>query len=180
MKRISVGRVVVATWEPWQTLALDTIRELGLELQVIFNKGAVMVLPAGVNKASGLKAALREMQMSPHNVVGVGDAENDHALLKSCEFSAAVANALPAVKETADLTTPSDHGKGVAELIERILADDLSSLDDRLARRRLPLGEDDAGEVSLPPYGPGVLICGPSASGKSTVATRPLPVAEAS
>ena len=58
-----------------------TIRDLGLELQVIFNKGAVMVLPSGVNKAIGLAAALRDLGLSPHNVVGVGDAENDHAFL---------------------------------------------------------------------------------------------------
>src|SRR5688500_15908620 len=49
---VSVGRSIVATWEPHQTAVLETIRELGLEWQVIFNKGAVMVLPAGVNKAS--------------------------------------------------------------------------------------------------------------------------------
>src|ERR1700754_3220109 len=49
---ISVGRVIVATWEPHETRVLETIRDLGLELQVIFNKGAVMVLPAGVNKAA--------------------------------------------------------------------------------------------------------------------------------
>jgi len=51
------------------------IRRLGLELQIIFNKGAVMVLPAGVNKATGLTAALTELELSPHEVVGVGDAE---------------------------------------------------------------------------------------------------------
>ena len=60
---------------------LEAIRDLGLELQVIFNKGAVMVLPSGVNKATGLDAALDELGLSPHNVVGVGDAENDHAFL---------------------------------------------------------------------------------------------------
>ena len=68
---------------------LETIRELGLELQVIFNKGAVMVLPTGVNKATGLAAALDELGLSPHNVVGVGDAENDHAFLALCECRAA-------------------------------------------------------------------------------------------
>ena len=63
---------------------LEAIRELGLELQIIFNKGAVMVLPSGVNKATGLAAALEELGLSPHNVVGVGDAENDHAFLRRC------------------------------------------------------------------------------------------------
>ena len=52
---------------------LEAIRELGLELQIIFNKGAVMVLPAGVSKASGLEAALALLKLSPHNLVGIGD-----------------------------------------------------------------------------------------------------------
>ena len=59
------------------------IRDLGLELDVIFNKGAVMILPAGVNKGTGLEAALKELQLSAHNVVGVGDAENDHAFFSA-------------------------------------------------------------------------------------------------
>jgi hypothetical protein len=48
---LSIGHVIVATWEPNETVVLETIRDLGLELHVIFNKGAVMVLPPGVNKA---------------------------------------------------------------------------------------------------------------------------------
>jgi hydroxymethylpyrimidine pyrophosphatase-like HAD family hydrolase len=168
---ISSGRVIVATWEPHETVALEVIRELGLELQVIFNKGAVMILPAGVNKATGLKAALKEMSLSPHNAVGVGDAENDHAFLRYCEFSCAVANALPAVKETADLLARGDHGAGVAELIDQMVVDDLRAHEGRLGRHHLPLGTRDEVEVALSPYGPSVLIAGPSASGKSTVAT---------
>src|SRR4029079_6900261 len=50
---MSVGRVIVATWEPHETAVLEAIRDFGLELQVIFNKGAVMVLPSGINKATG-------------------------------------------------------------------------------------------------------------------------------
>src|SRR6266581_8123100 len=65
---LSCGRVIVATWEPHQTKVLELIQELGLDLQVIFNKGAVMVLPAGVNKATGLGAALSELGLSPHNI----------------------------------------------------------------------------------------------------------------
>ncbi len=92
---ISVGRSIVATWHPHETTVVEVIRELGLELQVIFNKDAVMVLPAGVNKATGLRAALRDLGLSPHNVVGIGDAENDHAFLSVCECSAAVDLPLP-------------------------------------------------------------------------------------
>ena len=34
---------------------LQTIKEMELELEMIFNKGAVMILPTGLNKATGLR-----------------------------------------------------------------------------------------------------------------------------
>lgn len=129
---LSLGRVIVATWEPFETIILKTIHDLGLELQVIFNKGAVMVLPSGVNKATGLTAALKELHIAPANCVGIGDAENDHAFLEMCGCSVAVANALPALKDRATIVTRGDHGAGAAEVIERLIANDLAEV----ARRR--------------------------------------------
>jgi hydroxymethylpyrimidine pyrophosphatase-like HAD family hydrolase len=168
----SAGQGIVATWEPHQTAVLEIIRELGLELQVIFNKGAVMVLPSGVNKGTGLRAALEHLILSPHNVVGVGDAENDHAFLSACEFAVAVENALPMLKERADLTTSNARGAGVAELIDQLLEDDLERYDTGIARHRILIGEDEHGnELFIAPQRGSVLFAGPSGSGKSTAAT---------
>ncbi|MEX2142652.1 MAG: HAD family hydrolase [Pirellulales bacterium] len=168
---MSIGRVIVATWQPYETVVLETIRDLGLEMQVIFNKGAVMILPSGVNKATGLAATLEEMCLSPHNVVAVGDAENDHALCKACEASAAVANALPTLKDAVDIVLDNHHGAGVEELIHRVLEDDLRSIEPRLVRHHLPLGKSSDGrEVLLPPYGINLLITGPRGGGKSSLA----------
>lgn len=169
---LSIGRTVVATWEPYEVVVLDAIRELGLELQVTFNKGAVMVLPSGVNKRTGLVAAALELGISLHNAVAVGDAENDHAFLSACECSVAVANALPAVKQTADYTTKADHGAGVEELIDQLLKDDLASLEPSLVRHHVVLGtRDDGSEVVISPHRSVILIAGGSGSGKSTAAT---------
>jgi len=129
---LSVGQAVIATVEPNEIVVLEEIKRLGLELQVIFNKGSVMVLPTGVNKATGLAALLKETEMSADEVVGVGDAENDHAFLECCGFGVAVANALPMLKERADFVTNGARGDGVAELIDLILADNLAGI----ARRR--------------------------------------------
>jgi HAD superfamily hydrolase (TIGR01484 family) len=168
---MSVGHAIVATWRPYETLVLAAIQALGLELHVVFNKDAVMVLPSGVNKATGLAAALNRLCMSRHNCVAIGDAENDHAFLSYCEFGAAVDNALPALKERADWVAPSDHGAGVAELIGHLLADDLQSLSTRSRRNHLVLGKavDVGGAVEIPAQGTSVMICGSSGSGKSTL-----------
>jgi HAD superfamily hydrolase (TIGR01484 family) len=147
---ISVGQVIVATWEPHEKVVLEVIRDLGLGLQVIFNKGAVMVLPSGITKATGLIAALQELGLARESVVGIGDAENDHALLETCHCGVAVANAVPALKERADWVAPGDHGLGVAQLIDRLLADDLQSL---APRPREPVAGAPEPEDGQPPPG---------------------------
>lgn len=164
--------MIVATREPNEQLVLDTIRTLGLEHTVVFNKGAVMILPPGVNKATGLSFALERIGLSPHEVVGVGDAENDHAFLELCECRVAVANALDAIKENADVVTRESDGDGVVELVERMLSTDLSELDTKLARHRVRVGAGDSGEpVAVSPCDCTVLLAGPSGGGKSTTAT---------
>lgn len=170
---LSVGRVIVATWEPHGATVFEVIHDMGLELQVIFNKGAVMVLPPGVNKATGLRRALDTLKLSPHNVVGIGDAENDHAFLAACECGVAVANALDSVKRQVDLVTEADHGAGVVELIHRIVATDLEELKLRLERHGLVIGtaSDTGEEVRLSAHGGPLLIAGPSGGGKTTVTT---------
>jgi HAD superfamily hydrolase (TIGR01484 family) len=167
---LSVGQCVVATWHPHETTVLEVIRAMSLDLQIIFNKNAVMVLPSGVNKGTGLSAALNEMGISPHNVVGVGDAENDHAFLGMCECGVAVSNALPALKERADWVTAHSHGAGVEEVAEQLLKNDLEELTPRLKRHEILLGTKENGQpFTLQAYGSRLLVAGPSGSGKSTV-----------
>lgn len=125
---VSVGHVIVSSREPHDLVILDVIKDLGLELEIIFNKGAVMVLPSGVNKATGLDVALRERALERERTVGIADAENDHALLRFCGCAVAVSNALPSLKKAAHFVTASPHGGGVVELINRLIATDLAEL----------------------------------------------------
>jgi hypothetical protein len=136
VKPFSVGRVIFATWRPYEIQVLEVIQRLGLGYQIIFNKRAVMVLPANVNKATGLRVALEKMELTPEQVVAIGDAENDHAFLDACGVAAAVSNALDPLKEKCDLVTAGDHGRGVIELIDRMLSDDLASLGPRRPREK--------------------------------------------
>ena len=117
----SVGHTIVATVEPYEHQVLNAIHDLGLEWHVIFNKGAVMALPADITKATGLLPALDAVGATAEETIGVGDAENDQAFLRLCGLAVAVDNALPAVKSVADLVTAGARGAGVMELIEQWL-----------------------------------------------------------
>jgi hydroxymethylpyrimidine pyrophosphatase-like HAD family hydrolase len=119
-----LGRVVVATVEPNDAIVGDVIRRLRLDLQVILNKGSVMVLPASIDKATGLAAVLQELSISSQDIVGIGDAENDQTFLAICGRSVAVANALDAVKGLVDYVTQGRSSAGVRELIDLLIADD--------------------------------------------------------
>jgi hypothetical protein len=167
---ISVGDSIVATVEPHETEVLRAIRELGLERPVIFNKGAVMILPPGVNKASGLAAALRELGLSPRNLVAAGDAENDHALLDMAEYSVAVANAIPTLKAVADRVTDAPRGDGILEVIADLIEHDLANAPPARERRKLVIGKDLAGAaVAMGAANASALVTGRARTGKSAL-----------
>lgn len=167
---LSVGQTIVATWSPNETVVMETLHELGLEHQAIFNKGAIMVLPPGVNKASGLNAALAEIELSAHNVVGVGDAENDFAFLEACGCAAAVGNATPALKKACDVVLETGWGAGVEELTRRIHDIDAAMIP--AGHHGIRTGcERDGRELRIVPYRGSVLIAGSSGVGKSRLAT---------
>ena len=167
---VEVGRVLVATQDRHRNVVFDLIRELGLELQVILNRSAVMVLPSGINKATGLDVALRRLGLSRHEVVGVGDAENDHSFLSYCECGVSVADAVQSLQERTDFVTLGADGAGVAELIDELVANDLKRMEGKIERHLLQIGRRaDGTKVQIPPYGRNVLVAGPSGSGKSTL-----------
>lgn len=116
---LSTGRIIIATREPFREIVGQTIAELELPLEVVGNKGAVMVLPAGVDKGSGVRAALAELGIAPSRAIAIGDAENDHSLLDACGLGVAVADAVPSLKKRADLVLLRG---GFTVLLRRLLA----------------------------------------------------------
>jgi HAD superfamily hydrolase (TIGR01484 family) len=166
-----IGSIIASTHVPNESSVLKIIQELGLEVKIVFNRGSVMIVPTGINKAFGTKFALRKLGMSPHEIVAVGDAENDHSILNLAECPVAVANALDAIKDIAAFVTTSPRGAGVTELIDELISNDLKQIDARLTLHHIALGTRlDRTVVRIPPYGQNVLVAGPSRSGKSTFA----------
>lgn len=173
LRDFSVSETLVAMMKPNEQIALAAIRDLGLDLHVVFNGDAVMILAPGVTKATGLMAALEELGISALNVVGVGDAENDHPLIDACGFSVAVGNALPALKAHANMITRGANGQGIEELARALIDDDLASHASQVERCRVLLGhrleDEKRSPVHLDTYGTIALLAGPSGGGKSTV-----------
>jgi GrpB-like predicted nucleotidyltransferase (UPF0157 family) len=135
---VSEGTVVVASVDPYGPVIADTIRSLGLDLELALNKGAIMALPAGVHKGSGLQAAAVRLGLALHQVVGVGDAENDSSFLRLCGYAVAVGGALPAIRRQVDLCLEQPDGDGVSELINMMLAGRLPPPQARPARQSHP------------------------------------------
>lgn len=163
------GQVVLALGARDVAAALEVVSGLGTDLEVVRNRGAAMLLPAGVTKSTGMLAALEELGLSAHNTIAVGDAENDLALLQAAEVGAAVANAVPYLAARADLRLRRSDGHGVAEL----LAGPLITGEQRLCPRRrwLHVGAFADGEPVLVPGSQArILIAGDARAGRSYLA----------
>ena len=160
------GEVILATHGEYAPTVLEVIGELGLDCQIVRNRTELMVVPAGVTKGTGLAAVLARLHLSPHNTIAVGDAENDLSLFGSAEIGAAVADAVPSLREHADLVLDQPDGAGVAEMLGGAY---LSG-----ARRWCPprrwvrIGTfDDGTPAKVPGSQARMMVTGPAGSGKS-------------
>ena len=163
------GAVVIGTWEQHAAHALSLIREAGVDLQLVFNRGAVMLLPSGINKAVGVERALAELGRSARNMIAFGDAENDLPLFALSEIGVAARGSVPAVATAADDRLTQPGPAGVGHYIRRLL--DLHARVPTTDRRRLELGVTSWGTAAALPLGQtNVLVSGDPRSGKSWLA----------
>jgi hypothetical protein len=141
-----------------------------LSLVLIFNRSRVMTAPQGVSKASGLHLALETLRLSARNTVAIGDAENDHELLRLAEVGVAVEWGSNALQAGADVVLKGTGPAAVGDYVRTLAKTGNLPLPPR-ARRRLLLGYlEDGREFSLAVRGRNVLVTGDAKSGKSWVA----------
>ncbi len=160
------GQVLLATESRHTAAVAEAIGVLGLDCQLIRNRDALMVLPAAVTKGSGLRSVLARMNRSLHNVVAIGDAENDLSMLVAAELGVAVSNAVASVREHADLVLDESDGTGVA----RLLGGPLFSGAQRWCpmRRWIDIGVfPDLTPARVPGSQGRITVTGPAGSGKS-------------
>lgn len=167
------GLAIAATVKPHDEALLRTLRTSRACATVVYNRNAVMFLPPGATKGSGLLYALEELGYSAHNVLACGDAENDRSLFEVAELGVAVANATPDLRSVADAVLAEPAGAGVRSLLSDLL-EGKPPLHRPRPERALGLGQRASGSpVRLDPYAVietnlGILGC--SGSGKSWLA----------
>jgi hydroxymethylpyrimidine pyrophosphatase-like HAD family hydrolase len=163
------GKVLLACDGQDEAVVLAEVRRLGLECQLVRNRGALMVLPAAVSKGHGLVEGLRDLGISHHNTIAIGDAENDHSLLDVAELGVAVGNAVEALKAHADLVLDLPNGAGVAAFLHGPVVAGRARVHPK--RWRIQLGVTaDGTPVSVPASQLNMLVAGASRRGKSFVA----------
>jgi len=160
------GQVLLSADSEHTVAVAEAIAELGLDCQIVHNRTALMVLPAGVTKGTGLEALRATMKLSPHNTLAVGDAENDLSLFAVAEIGVAAANAVPSVQRHADLALEKPNGAGVAELLAGPVLSRARSWCPQ--RRWIDIGTyDDGTPTQVPGSQARITVTGPAGSGKS-------------
>lgn len=163
------GKVIIATDAHHDAIVRERCIALGLDAQLVCNRSALMVLPAGISKASGVLECLAELGVSAHSAIGIGDAENDRALLEACEIGIAVGSAVPSLRERADFVLQGDNSSAVARFLEQELPRGVPLVQPR--RRRVTLGSaQDGSLVTVAASRTQIFIDGPTGAGKSFLA----------
>jgi hydroxymethylpyrimidine pyrophosphatase-like HAD family hydrolase len=148
---------------------LDAVRSLELPLMLAFNRGRVMILPQGINKGNGLREGLKTLRLSLHNCIGIGDGENDSALLEACEIGVAVGWGSQSLCAIADHVLLGSGPAVVADYIRHVSAHNKLP-PTRTDRRRLTLGiTGDGHPLETAVHGRNILIAGDPNSGKSWI-----------
>ena len=146
---------------------LQLLRKFGIDWHITFEPGELLLLPSGVNRAVGVRRALKELARSEHNLIAFGDAQHDPSVLALAEAAVPAHEALPGVAVAADEhLTESDS---VARYIQGVVA--AGGIVSTPPRQPLVLGHDASGAAAvLPCSGINVLLSGDPRSGKSWLA----------
>ncbi len=146
----------------------EALGAAGVSRDLVYNRTSLMLLPAGLSKGEGVERVLRVTGLSFHDVLGLGDAENDLDLFRACGWAGCPGDAVESIRARADWVFPGEDGQAIAAAISGPL------LENRLPVRRSPRHRIGIGwvvetsePVAIPARGVNVLISGDPLFGKS-------------
>ena len=125
----TVGWASVHVPVAFRAVAARIVKQMGLDLHPITGTDHDVYVDRGVDKASGMRAALAELGLVPGDAVTMGDGDNDVAMLDRRHSGAglgiAMDNGTAAAKTAADLVTSGGPGAGVRRVIDAMIGHDL-------------------------------------------------------
>jgi hydroxymethylpyrimidine pyrophosphatase-like HAD family hydrolase len=166
-----LGRVIVGTWRSEKPQVREALAAVGVGMAIVYNRAALMLLPPGVSKGEGVDQAVCGLGLSFHDVLALGDAENDFDFFEACGWTACPGNAVFELKDRADWIFPGDDGTAIAAaIVGPILGDLLPVVRSRRHQVTLGWSAETSEEAAIAERGINVLIQGDPLSGKSWLA----------
>ncbi|WP_119326581.1 Cof-type HAD-IIB family hydrolase [Companilactobacillus musae] len=83
----------------------------------------VEVNSVNAQKGIALLQYAKNKNILPEEIMAIGDNLNDYSMIRDAGVGVAMANAIPAIKELAQVSTDSNINDGVAKIIEKTVAD---------------------------------------------------------
>lgn len=88
------------------------------------SSNAIDIILAGINKGTGIKHLLSELNLTGDDLIAFGDGGNDIAMLDFAKYSYAMANGMQKVKEHAKYIAPANTENGVFKVLKQYLSKD--------------------------------------------------------
>ena len=82
---------------------------------------AIEFIPKLANKANGLNALIKQLDIKAENIMTIGDELNDYEMVKMAGLGVAMENGHPEVKRVADELTLTNNENGVAHAIRKFV-----------------------------------------------------------
>jgi hypothetical protein len=163
-----LGRVIVGTSRADEARVREALETSGVSRDVVYNRAALMLLPAGIEKGKGVEHVLRSFGLSFQDALALGDAENDRALFDACAWAACPGNAVPELRARADWVFAGENGESVAAAITGPIIHGLLPAR-QSPRHRIAVGwvVETSEPATIPARDVNVLIHGDPLSGKS-------------
>ncbi len=120
-----VGRVIVGTGRADEEAVRAALAAVGTSHELVYNRAALMLLPPGISKGAGVRQVIRDLGLSFHDVLALGDAENDIDLFEVCGWTGCPADAVPELMDRADWVFPDEDGVAIARAIVGPILDGL-------------------------------------------------------
>lgn len=95
--------------------ALGSLQE---HVDLVFSVSCLNVLPRGMDKGKGIDFLASYTGYRPDEMLGVGDSDVDASFLAAVGYSAAPANAIPAIKALAHYVAPRPTSAGVRDILQ--------------------------------------------------------------